>query len=90
LATTPFGWGDGLVARAVFRLLLVARGLDPQSLAVPEVGFLELGSEARRTALAGYVSGTAQGLGRWIAHCGEALVQGAQESLAVCEALMRG
>ena len=29
LATTPFGWGDGLIARALFRLLLVARGLDP-------------------------------------------------------------
>jgi Fic family protein len=90
LAATPFGWGDGLVARAVFRLLLVARGLDPQSLAVPEVGFLELGLEARQQALAGYASGTAQGLASWIAHCGQALILGAQESLAVCEALMRG
>ena len=90
LATTPFGWGDGLIARALFRLLLVARGLDPQSLAVPEVGFLELGPQARREALDGYVSGTAAGLAGWIAHCGQALVHGTQESLAVCEALMRG
>jgi hypothetical protein len=43
LATAPFGWGDGLVARAVFRLLLVDRGLDPNSLAAPEVGFVEFG-----------------------------------------------
>ncbi|MGH6656285.1 MAG: oxidoreductase [Actinocrinis sp.] len=90
LSTTPFGWGDGLVARAVFRLLLVARGLDPQSLAIPEVGFLELGLTARQEALAGYASGTASGVCDWIVHCGQALVLGARESLAVCEALMRG
>lgn len=90
LAATPFGWGDGLVARAIFRLLLVARGLDPQSLTVPEAGFLELGAEARHAALAAYASGTAEGLGAWITHCGEALVRGSEESLAICEALMRG
>jgi hypothetical protein len=90
LAATPFGWGDGLVARAVFRLLLVALGLDPRSLAVPEVGFLGLGLAARHEALAGYASGTAQGLASWIAHCSRALSLGVQESLAVCEALMRG
>lgn len=89
-SVTPFGWGDGLLARAVFRLLLVARGLDPQSLAVPEVGFLELGLDARRAALDAYRSGTAEGLGVWIAHCGEAMSRGTQEALAICEALMRG
>ncbi len=90
LAATPFGWGDGLIARAVFRLLLVARGLDPQSLIVPEVGFLELGADACYAALDAYASGTPEGLGAWIAHCGEGLVRGSQESLAICEALMRG
>ena len=90
VSATPFGWGDGLLARAVFRLVLTSRGLDPQSLAVPEVGFLELGVEARKAALDAYTSGTAEGLGAWIAHCGEALVSGCQESLAICEALMRG
>ena len=90
LATAPFGWGDGLVARAVFRLLLVDRGLDPNSLAAPEVGLAELGTDAYRTALAGYAEGTAAGISAWIAHCGQALVLGAQDSLAVCEALVRG
>ena len=90
LATAPFGWGDGLVARAVFRLLLVDRGLDPNSLAIPEVGLVELGIEPYRAALAAYAEGTADGIAAWIAHCGEALVLGAQESTAVCEALMRG
>lgn len=90
LSATPFGWGDGLLARAVFRLVLVERGLDPQSLAVPEAGFVELGVEARKAALDAYSSGTADGLAAWITHCGEALVRGCQESLAICEALMRG
>jgi Fic family protein len=90
LATTPFGWGDGIIARAVFRLVLVQRGLDPQSLAVPEVGFVELGIDARREALAGYASGDASGVSGWLTHCASALVLGAQESTAVCESLMRG
>ena len=90
LSATPFGWGDGLLARVVFRLVLVERGLDPQSLAVPEAGFVELGVEARKTALDAYASGTADGLAAWIAHCGEAMVSGCQEALAICEALMRG
>jgi hypothetical protein len=90
LAATPFGLADGIVARAVFRLVLVSRGLDPQSLAAPEVGFAELGLEARRAALAAYGSGTSQGIAAWVAHCGEALRLGALESVAVCEALMRG
>jgi Fic family protein len=90
LSTTPFGWGDGLIARALFRLLLVARGLDPQSLAVPEVGFVELGEQARRDALAEYATGSVQGVEGWVAHCSQALVLGAQESTAICEALVRG
>lgn len=90
LSTAPFGWGDGLIARALARLLLVDRGLDPNALAAPEVGHVELGVEAYRAALAGYAEGTAAGIAGWIAHCGEALVLGAQDSTAVCEALMRG
>jgi Fic family protein len=90
LATAPFGWGDGLIARAVFRLLLVDRGLDPNSLAIPEVGFLEQGVDAYRDALASYAEGTADGIAAWIAYCAQALVLGAQESTAVCEALTRG
>lgn len=90
LATAPFGWGDGLIARALFRLLLVDRGLDPNSLAAPEVGVVEQGADAYRDALAEYSAGTASGIAAWITFCAEALVLGAQESTAVCEALMRG
>lgn len=90
LAAAPFGWGDGLVGRALFRLLLVDRGLDPKVLAAPEVGFAELGTAAGGAALTDYASGASAGVGGWIAYCAQALVLGAQESLAVCEALLRG
>ena len=90
LATAPFGWGDGLVARAVFRLLLVERGLDPNSLAVPEVGIVESGVDEYRQALAGYAEGTADGIAAWVGFCADALVLGTQEALAVCEAFTRG
>ncbi|WP_368861632.1 oxidoreductase [Actinospica durhamensis] len=90
LSIAAFGWGDGLIARALFRLLLVDRGLDPNSLAVPEVGWVELGLPAYREALAAYAQGTAAGIAEWITACAQALELGAQESMAVCEALMRG
>ncbi len=40
LALRPFTTGNGLVARAMFRALVVGRGLDPTGVAVPEVGLL--------------------------------------------------
>lgn len=88
LALRPFGWGDGLVARAAVRLTLVDRGLDPKSLAAPEVGHVELGS-AYPEALRAYVSGTPEGVAQWVRHCAEAVMLGAREALAVCEALTR-
>jgi hypothetical protein len=88
LALRPFGWGDGIVARAAVRLTLIDRGLDPKSLAVPEVGHVELGSAYPEAAL-GYVSGTPEGVAQWVRHCAEAVTLGAREALAVCEAFTR-
>jgi Fic family protein len=88
LALRPFGWADGVVARAAFRLTLVDRGFDPKSLAVPEVGHVELGS-AYREAIHAYVSGTPEGVTQWVRHCAEAVALGAREALAVCEAFTR-
>ncbi|MFL6056852.1 MAG: oxidoreductase [Actinoallomurus sp.] len=89
LALRPFGWGDGIVARAAARLTLVDRGLDPKSLTAPEVGHFEL-RDAYGDSLRGYASGTPQGVARWVRHCAEAAELGAREALAVCEAFMRG
>lgn len=90
LTVAPFGWGDGIIARAAARLILAERGLDPQSLAIIEAGHVELGVEAYLEAARGYASGTREGLAAWLAHYSEAFVLGTRESLAVCEAIMRG
>ncbi|AAZ54168.1 conserved hypothetical protein [Thermobifida fusca YX] len=88
LALRPFGWGDGIVARAAERLTLMARGLDPNSL-VPT----QLGHEQRRehyaAALRGYMTGTPEGVAGWVVHCAQAVMEGARDSLATCEAIRR-
>ncbi len=77
LTLRPFGWGDGLVARAAQRLTLVSRGLDPKSLVAPEVGHLELEDEYS-SALRDYASGTPEGVARWIVHCSSAIAAAAR------------
>ena len=86
----PFGSADGVVARAAGRLTGITRGLDPKAVSVPEVGFAELGREAYDEALAGYASGTPQGVAGWLVHCCRATEHGALEGLAICESLLRG
>jgi len=88
LALAPFGTADGLVARAAYRLTLVAFGLDPKGVSVPEVGHAELEDEYA-DALAGYRAGDAAGVAGWVRHCCAAVSLGAREGLAVCEALGR-
>lgn len=53
----PFTYGSGLVARAVDRLVLSSRGLDPDNWSVPEAGLQEAGRTAYARALRGYASG---------------------------------
>lgn len=89
MAIRPFGWGDGLVARAAERLTLVERGLDPKSLVPSELGHQTLRDEYA-PALRGYMSGTAEGVTEWVVYCCRAVRAGAQDSLATCEALKRG
>jgi hypothetical protein len=89
LATRPFATANGLVARGAARLLLVQRGLDPKALTAPDVGHLELAEEYRTTA-AGYAAGAPDDVAAFVVHCCRALELGARESLAVCEALLRG
>lgn len=90
LALRPFAWGDGMLARAVEHLVVMARGLDPNAISAPETGHAELGLPAYLAAARGYLAGTPAGVGRWVAHCAEAIALGARESLAICEAYARG
>lgn len=84
-ALEPFGSADGIVARAAFRLIAVSTGLDPHGLGVPEVTFYS-DRAAHRTALDGFVSGTAEGMAAWIIHCCRALEAGAREAGSIADA----
>jgi hypothetical protein len=56
---------------------------------VPEVGHLERAADYR-SALDGYRSGEPNGVAHWLTHCATAVELGAQEGLAICEAVLRG
>lgn len=84
LATEAFGPWSGLVARAAARCIVIQRGLDPRGVVAPEVGHVELGLTEYQIALAGYGSGTVEGVASWVAHCARALELGAGDALTVC------
>lgn len=80
LATAaPFVSHNGLVARAAERLLLVARGVDPTSLTVPEAGHLALRREYESN-LRGYRDGGVAGVHAWLLYAAEAYAAGAEAS----------
>ena len=85
----PFPSGNGLVARAAARLVLIGRGLDRKAVAAPEIGHVEL-REQYVAGLAAYRAGGADAVATWIGHCAAALRLGARDGLAICEALQRG
>jgi hypothetical protein len=88
LALDAFAPASGVVARVAVRLTLIERGLDPKSLVVVEAGHRDL-RDAYDAALAGYRTGTAEGVGQWLVHCADAVVAGARESTAICAAIAR-
>ncbi len=75
----PFGSADGLVARAVERLVLVSSGLDAKSLVVPEAGHLAL-RPAYESNLRAYAEGGRAGLQAWLVYCTEAYAAAAEAS----------
>jgi hypothetical protein len=89
LTLDAFAPASGVVARVAVRLTLIERGLDPKSLVVVEAGHRELGEEYDEAAAA-YSTGTPAGIARWIGHCADAVVAGAIEATAICEAIARG
>lgn len=85
LALRPFGSADGVVARAAARLTMVATGVDPKSLTVPEVAYLRQAARYRDAA-EGFASGEPSGLRGWLLFCCEAMVKGAGEARGIAEA----
>lgn len=86
LSLKPFGSADGVVARAVSRLVTIASGLDPHGLGVPEVSWMRHAAAYRETALR-FADGTPAGLGAWLVLCCRAMQAGAQEALAIADSL---
>ena len=66
LAVRPFVVGSGPIAGMSTRLVMAARGLDPDMLTVPEVGVLKLGRPAYVDAIRRYQTGTPAGVAAWI------------------------
>jgi Fic family protein len=86
LELRPYGWGDGIVARAAQRLTLAGNGLDPTFLTIPEEGHLRLRAEYA-AALRAYTHGTPDGVAAWVAHCATAIALGAERAEALIERL---
>ena len=85
LTLEPFGVADGVVARAVSRLITISSGLDPHGLGVPEVYWMRQSGEYRAAAR-GFASGTRDGLAAWLLTSCRALEAGAKEALSIAEA----
>jgi hypothetical protein len=85
LTLAPFGVADGVVARAVSRLITITSGLDPHGLGVPEVYWMRQSGDYRAAAR-GFESGTPEGLKVWILASCTAFHAGAREALAIAQA----
>ena len=86
LTLAPFGGADGVVARAVSRLVTIATGLDPHGLGVPEVSWMRRSGEYRDAAR-GFAAGTPEGIAAWLTLCCRAMRDGAQEALSIADSL---
>lgn len=90
LAVRPFLAGNGLVARAVERVVLRAGGLDPTGVAVPEHGHARSGGADYRGAATAYVHGGAGGVRLWLLHCADVVRLGAAEGHRVADSVLSG
>ncbi len=85
----PFVAGNGVVARAVCRALVVGRGLDPTGVAVWEAAVLAAGPPYPLT-LARYGGGTTDGVRDWLVLFARAVTDGAAEGRVVADAVLAG
>jgi len=78
----PFGWGSGLVARALPRLVLAQRGVDPGMLGAPELGLRMSGRPAYVRALRGYAGGSPQGVADLVVALAGGVEEGARQAMS--------
>lgn len=74
-----FGQYTGVVARAAERLVLVAKGVDPASLIIPEEGHAAMPEDYRR-GLEAYGRGDAAGIAQWLLYASAAYGRAAEAS----------
>ncbi|MFI7675119.1 oxidoreductase [Actinophytocola sp. NPDC049390] len=86
LALSPFDSANGVVARAAARLTMIATGLDPKGLIVPEVFYLRR-SDRYAAAAAAFAKG-GEGLTEWLLFSCEAIEAGAREATSIAEAAL--
>jgi hypothetical protein len=79
VTVAPFASHNGIVARAAERLVMVARGVDPASVVVPEAGHLALRPQYESN-LRGYRDGGRSGLHSWLLYAAEAFTAGVEHS----------
>jgi len=75
VSARPFTWGSGFVGRALVRVILAARGVDPSMFCVPEAGMMGIGRPAYVRALRAYEAGAVDEYLMWFA---QAITLGAQ------------
>lgn len=80
IALDAFSPGCDVVARAAERIVLIARGVDPLGVSVPEAGHLTF-SRAYRPMIHAYASGEPDGVAAWVRHCCDAYARGAEVGL---------
>jgi len=76
MALRPFAWGNGLVARAMVRTIMVARGVDPSMFSIPELGMYEAGRSTYVSAIRQFQSGRIEGMRAYITWFGDAVQRG--------------
>ncbi|WP_256841449.1 Fic family protein [Ornithinimicrobium cryptoxanthini] len=86
----PFVTGNGLVARALERVVHRVGGLDPTGVAVPELGHSQKVGADYRGALTAYSEGGLEGVRLWLLHCAEAAVTGAGAGTVIADAVLAG
>lgn len=86
LAVRAFGTADGVIARAAARLTMIATGLDPKGLSVPEVACFRT-MRRYREAAAGFASGQSDGVLDWLLFCCESIEAGAREASGIADAV---
>lgn len=78
-AAGAFGSHDAAIGRAAERLVLVARGVDPASVTVPEAGHAAE-QAGYASALSAYAGGEPTGVHQWLMYAAQAFTRGAEIS----------